>query len=48
VKNDNISKIGVGYGGGFWIAPLNKLVINLSVGISSEDVIPLFGFNWKF
>src|SRR6185436_5115367 len=48
VKNDNVSKIATGFGGGFWIAPLNKLVINLSVGVSSEDVIPLFGFNWKF
>lgn len=48
VENDNVSKIGVGYGGGFWFAPLNRLVINLSVGISSEDTIPLFGFNWKF
>ena len=45
---DKVSKMAVGYGGGFWFAPLNKLVINLSVGLSSEDTIPLFGFSWKF
>ncbi len=37
-----------GFGGGFWIAPLNKLVISLSYAVSSEDKIPLFGFGWKF
>ncbi|HMK26394.1 MAG TPA: hypothetical protein VK483_10215 [Chitinophagaceae bacterium] len=37
-----------GFGGGFWFAPLNKLSINLSVAVSGEDVIPLFGFTWKF
>src|SRR5258705_2188601 len=45
---DKVSKMGVGYGGGFWIAPLNKLVITLSYAVSSEDKIPLFGFGWKF
>jgi hypothetical protein len=40
--------MGVGYGGGFWFAPLNRLVINLSCAVSSEDTIPLFGFTWKF
>jgi hypothetical protein len=45
---DKVSKMGVGYGGGFWIAPLNKLVISLSYAVSSEDKIPLFGFGWKF
>lgn len=48
VKNDNVSKMGTGFGGGFWIAPLNKLVISLSYAVSSEDKIPLFGFGWKF
>jgi hypothetical protein len=37
-----------GFGGGFWIAPLNKLVISVSYAVSSEDKIPLFGFGWKF
>jgi hypothetical protein len=45
---DKVSKMGVGYGGGFWIAPLNKLVISISYAVSSEDKIPLFGLGWKF
>jgi outer membrane protein assembly factor BamA len=40
--------LGTGFGGGFWIAPLNKLVISVSYAVSSEDKIPLFGFGWKF
>jgi hypothetical protein len=48
VKNDNVSKMGAGVGGGFWFAPLNRLVISVSYAISSEDKIPLFGFGWKF
>ena len=39
---------GTGYGGGFWIAPLNKLVISISYAVSKEDKMPLFGFGWKF
>jgi outer membrane protein assembly factor BamA len=39
---------GTGYGGGFWIAPLNKLLISVSYAVSKEDKIPLFGFGWKF
>ncbi len=48
VKNDNVSKMGTGFGGGFWIAPMNKLLISISYAVSSEDSIPLFGFGWKF
>ncbi len=40
--------MGTGFGGGFWIAPLNRLVISVSYAVSSEDNIPLFGFGWKF
>jgi hypothetical protein len=40
--------MGTGFGGGFWIAPLNKLVISISYAVSNEDKIPLFGFGWKF
>ncbi len=46
--NDNTSKMASGYGGGFWFSPLNQLVINASVGFSSEDMIPMFGFFWRF
>ena len=45
---DTGTKMGTGFGGGFWIAPLNKLVISISYAVSSEDKIPLFGFGWKF
>lgn len=48
VDNDNISKMGTGYGGGIWFSPLNRLAINAGVGFSSEDMIPTFGFYWKF
>jgi outer membrane translocation and assembly module TamA len=48
VKNDNISEIATGYGGGFWFAPLRRIVFTLSYAVSSEDKIPLFGLGWKF
>jgi len=47
VDNDNVSKMATGYGGGIWFSPLRRLVINASVGFSSEDMIPMFGFFWK-
>jgi hypothetical protein len=40
--------MGTGFGGGFWIAPMNKLLISVSYAVSGEDKIPLFGFGWKF
>jgi hypothetical protein len=40
--------MGVGYGGGFWFAPLRRFVISLSYALSSEDGIPLLGLGWKF
>ncbi len=46
--NDNTSKMATGYGGGLWFAPLQRLVINASVGFSTEDMIPMFGFYWRF
>jgi hypothetical protein len=48
IKNDNISKMATGYGGGFWFAPLRRIVFSLSYAVSSEDKIPLFGLGWKF
>lgn len=48
VDNDNVSKMATGYGGGLWFSPLNRLVINASVAVSSEDMIPMFGFYWRF
>ena len=48
VKNDTDNKILTGFGGGFWFAPLRRLLIRVSYAVSSEDHIPLFGFGWKF
>lgn len=48
VKNDNVSKMAVGYGAGFWFSPLRKLVINASAAASDEDFLPLVGIQWKF
>ena len=48
VKNDNVSKTAVGYGGGLWFAPLRRIVVQVSVGVSDEDTIPLFGLSWRF
>ncbi len=44
----NSSKWLSGYGGGIWIAPLNKLILTIMVGASKEDVVPTFSFGWKF
>ncbi|MBI5857931.1 MAG: hypothetical protein HZB42_09845 [Sphingobacteriales bacterium] len=48
VKNDAVSKMATGYGGGFWFAPLRRITFTLSYAMSSEDNIPMFGFGWKF
>ncbi|HWR33072.1 MAG TPA: hypothetical protein VN451_06085, partial [Chitinophagaceae bacterium] len=48
VKNDNVSKMATGYGGGLWFAPLRRIVIAVSYAKSSEDGIPLVGLSWKF
>lgn len=37
-----------GYGAGFWIAPLKRLVISMTYMASKEDRLPLIGFGWKF
>jgi hypothetical protein len=48
VKNDTDKEIKVGYGGGLWFSPLRRIVITASVGLSSEDTLPVFGFSWRF
>lgn len=48
VKNDPNKKLLTGYGGGFWVSPLRRLMITFSYAISSEDKIPLVGLGWKF
>ncbi|MGK2862841.1 MAG: BamA/TamA family outer membrane protein [Chitinophagaceae bacterium] len=37
-----------GYGAGFWISPLRRLVLTFSFAASEEDKIPLIGIGWKF
>lgn len=48
VKNDSVSKMATGYGGGLWFAPLRRIVITASYALSSEDGIPMVGLSWKF
>ena len=48
VKNDNVSKMATGYGGGFWFSPLRRMVITAGYALSTEDGIPTAGLSWKF
>lgn len=41
-------KMHTGYGGGFWFAPLNRMVFTLCYTASKEDKLPLIGVGWKF
>jgi Omp85 superfamily domain len=48
VKNDTSDEWHTGYGGGFWISPLKRLVITASYTISKEDKLPLITLGWQF
>ena len=37
-----------GYGAGFWISPLKRLVFSITYTASKEDKMPLIGLGWKF
>lgn len=37
-----------GYGGGFWISPLRRMVLTFTYAASKEDAMPLIGLGWKF
>ena len=37
-----------GYGGGIWIAPLSRIVLNISYTVSKEDKLPIVSLGWKF
>lgn len=37
-----------GYGGGFWISPLRRMVLTVTAAVSEEDFIPSVGLGWKF
>jgi hypothetical protein len=43
-SNDWVS----GYGGGFWISPLRRMVFTITLATSKEDFIPMVGLGWKF
>ena len=46
--NNTSNKWLSGYGGGFWISPLKKIVFSFSYTASKEDKLPLIGLGWKF
>jgi hypothetical protein len=46
--NDTSEKWLSGYGGGFWISPLRRVVFTFTYAISKEDKLPLIGLGWKF
>lgn len=48
VKDDQDEKFLSSFGGGFWFSPLRRLLLSISVGVSNEDVVPMFGMGWKF
>ncbi|MEO5563121.1 MAG: BamA/TamA family outer membrane protein [Chitinophagaceae bacterium] len=46
--NDNTNKWLSGYGGGFWISPLKRMVLTATYAMSEEDKIILIGLGWRF
>jgi hypothetical protein len=46
--NDNSNDWASGYGGGFWISPLKRIVLTFTYSASKEDKIPMVSFGWKF
>ncbi len=46
--NDSSDKWLSGYGGGFWISPLRRLVLTFTYATSKEDKMALVGLGWKF
>lgn len=48
VDEDMDKEVRAGYGGGVWFAPLRKIMVAVSYGVSKEDKIPLISIGWKF
>jgi hypothetical protein len=48
IATDTNEKWHSGYGAGFWISPLKRLVITASYTISKEDKLPLITLGWQF
>jgi hypothetical protein len=45
---DDSDKWFSGYGGGFWISPLRRMVMTFSYAASKEDKLPVVSLGWKF
>jgi hypothetical protein len=48
IKPDDSGKWRHGYGGGFWIAPLKKIVITASYAQGDDGGLPLITFGWLY
>jgi hemolysin activation/secretion protein len=48
LDGEESSKWHHGYGGGLYIAPLNRIVLSATVGFSREDVLPLVKAGFMF
>lgn len=46
--DDDSNKWLSGYGGGFWISPLRRLVLTFTYSASKEDKLPLIALGWRF
>ena len=45
VANDTQKKTLSGYGGGLWISPLRRIMLNVGYGVSKEDGLLTIGLN---
>lgn len=48
IEDDSSTQWHSGYGAGFWISPLRRLVITASYTASKEDKLPLVTVGWQF
>lgn len=48
VKDDTDNSWASGYGGGIWIAPLNRILLTVSYAASREDKMILLSLGWRF
>jgi len=48
VANDVQKKSASGYGGGLWVSPLRRIMLNIGYGVSNEDKLFTLGLGWKF
>lgn len=46
--NETSDKLLTGYGGGFWISPLRRMVLTVAYATSKEDKMVLAGLGWRF